>query len=1186
MASFSPSPAPRRVQRLRRHTSRLESQLGSPPPQEASSSIQDDESVASRMDVDEELYERTSRTDLVFAKSKELVITYYAQLPAEVRQALRSADFNRDAYSGDVDPLTGFALVASAETCFVWNYNQALTGTPTCYIFVCPQDVDPTAMATPLHALVPYGSSREPGLVLISPSGNVRFWDNIGMGLAGGDNGLSLSLNLNDSEIVTTLTRSDPLTYIVSTSEGRLTRLVVTSTGGKFHLAAHVFSRPTSSLSLSRLLPSFWTLPSLQPQAGNVNAVALGDAYPDASGRDLWALVGTRIQRWNLSVEGWEELLLEEDISVMTCSVIRRNSTSAPADDLDLELELLDIKVESSTTLLILLSYAGHEDESDMIMENSPPRRIYCIIRVKRTVDTFHISSFTTVPYQSTSSSRAPMHPRLQLVQHGQLIVVQFGDAVTLGSTVNKYMDRLELKSSQDRTLGVGVLENGTDFLVLTAATMMKACIDMDEVANFDPEVGRASLIKSTMVQAILYGSYPENPLQFSFPPEIDEDALMAGAEQLSGAVLESDPEIVRPNHDLHAQLTTRKDRLSFLVGFINDNAVLTKMTQGIRQRLATDAEKLYAAHQVWRKHEEWIMSRHRHNVLYDAVFTYMHDMKENYHEDCLRAFFRLKVAYLGNLITRVVDVVRRSSREHVQDYAEILIQATEIAMIILDSALSYRQYNAGVYGVELPMIDPWSSQPDVIEHLGYLFDVTEILVQSPSEDADTNGVLEAVKAQLPKLASILIGSVRERLDWLESPLVEQSTNAQRERAELNQHFNQMRPRVFETLRRLNFAEEAFRLAETYRDFRSLASLCNKDTVYPPNANPYASRIQSYIERFKEAFTAELYQWYIEHGELRTMFTQEHDAYLDGFFTQHSHPEISWIYSMAHKKYGQASESLLTEADNATELASKHLMLSIGKLSHLAQLQENSEDINQSTLDAFHDGLDFISVHEALIQNLKTALISIRARQSLEKQVDTIGTRKASKLAGYPGLQHVFRLLVRRLLLGKALSIEDVAELLSLKDNEPEIEDYATALHLLAKAKKLPNSRRLSTFRRIWRRIYLHDDWHTIRQTAGVTDAELNERLRSTALYAALQATLTRQDQPEGYILKPAAATIIPEHSEIAVRWSGLSPDEVDAVERDCAQESTILNNLELDDVFESMRQLVTEDQQQWMEDA
>lgn len=73
------------------------------------------------------------------------------------------------------------------------------------------------------------------------------------------------------------------------------------------------------------------------------------------------------------------------------------------------------------------------------------------------------------------------------------------------------------------------------------------------------------------------------------------------------------DPEIIRPNHDLTSQLTSRKDRLSWLIRFINDNAALGKMSQRSRQRLATDAEKLYACHQLWltmNEHLECVLSR------------------------------------------------------------------------------------------------------------------------------------------------------------------------------------------------------------------------------------------------------------------------------------------------------------------------------------------------------------------------------------------------------------------------------------------------------------------------------------------------------------------------------------------------------------------------------------------------
>lgn len=105
---------------------------------------------------------------------------------------------------------------------------------------------------------------------------------------------------------------------------------------------------------------------------------------------------------------------------------------------------------------------------------------------------------------------------------------------------------------------------------------------------------GRA--LKNTIYLPLIY--FGQNPLHFSFPPEIDADALMSGAEQLSQAVLESgivarfpstsdsaewgvrgaDSEIVRAHHDMQAQMINRKERLQFLIRFINENGVLTKV--------------------------------------------------------------------------------------------------------------------------------------------------------------------------------------------------------------------------------------------------------------------------------------------------------------------------------------------------------------------------------------------------------------------------------------------------------------------------------------------------------------------------------------------------------------------------------------------------------------------------------
>lgn len=58
--------------------------------------MRDDDSImsGSGMDMDEdsfEIVERGLKAETVFSKSKEMTVTFYAQLPVEVRQALRTA---------------------------------------------------------------------------------------------------------------------------------------------------------------------------------------------------------------------------------------------------------------------------------------------------------------------------------------------------------------------------------------------------------------------------------------------------------------------------------------------------------------------------------------------------------------------------------------------------------------------------------------------------------------------------------------------------------------------------------------------------------------------------------------------------------------------------------------------------------------------------------------------------------------------------------------------------------------------------------------------------------------------------------------------------------------------------------------------------------------------------------------
>ena len=52
-----------------------------------------------------------------------------------------------------------------------------------------------------------------------------------------------------------------------------------------------------------------------------------------------------------MSIEGWEELLLEEDIGEQTRDAVRKQFSYAPAEDTELDLELLDLKMQGSVLL-------------------------------------------------------------------------------------------------------------------------------------------------------------------------------------------------------------------------------------------------------------------------------------------------------------------------------------------------------------------------------------------------------------------------------------------------------------------------------------------------------------------------------------------------------------------------------------------------------------------------------------------------------------------------------------------------------------------------------------------------------------------------------------------------------------------------------------------------------------------
>src|ERR1700761_441412 len=125
-----------------------------------------------------------------------------------------------------------------------------------------------------------------------------------------------------------------------------------------------------------------------------------------------------------------------------------------------------------------------------------------------------------------------------------------------------------------------------------------------------------------------------------------------------------------------------------------------------------------------------------------------MDSIGEDHHEDVVRAFFRRHVGDIGVLLSRVADVTAKLAQSSGRDLHELLPEANRVISVswmiiypkgkvtliqqtVLSSAVEYRQYNLGVYGILLPMIDPWTSNPELIDVILSLFETTTKMLDS-----------------------------------------------------------------------------------------------------------------------------------------------------------------------------------------------------------------------------------------------------------------------------------------------------------------------------------------------------------------------------------------------------------------------------------------------------------------------
>ena len=203
-------------------------------------------------------------------------------------------------------------------------------------------------------SLVPATSlplQREPGLLLISPLGDIRYWEHISLALSGVDRWKDAGREnaLVDGELVRALEALSPTSYLISTSHARVLLLSIKSIGGRKEISVRPFDRAQGWRG------SIWSTvfgaKALDPKAG-IRALAV--SKPQATveeERTVYAVTEKSVQVWRIPArdEAGERLAVEHDLLTPVLEALKGDKVGyEELVDNVAEVEIIDVKVSLS----------------------------------------------------------------------------------------------------------------------------------------------------------------------------------------------------------------------------------------------------------------------------------------------------------------------------------------------------------------------------------------------------------------------------------------------------------------------------------------------------------------------------------------------------------------------------------------------------------------------------------------------------------------------------------------------------------------------------------------------------------------------------------------------------------------------------------------------------------------------
>ncbi|KAL8702196.1 MAG: hypothetical protein Q9224_000111 [Gallowayella concinna] len=1112
---------------------------------------------------------------------------------------------NAARWHGEFAPSLGYAIATTRTQALIWRYKPGPNATDSSKPIVVQflHDADSPDDPLPLGVLVP--SSPEPGLLIVMPaSGKVTYWENLSSA-ASVDRGRQQQqavqgrvTALASGEYITRITEAEPQGFLITINSGKIVHLTIADPQGKAKISTQLLrsSVPETGGIFGSLRNVFGGGSWLR----DVAAVKVNKCGPNARRQCIIGTTKGMLQVWDLHWNGAHSLKYELDAKSQLLESIRETGTF-PLDSDQQYFKVLDFaflppvvtgqevtsSASSPATRLLFLTVISSPNTARYNLH------VGNIIQGEIDIPIVHPIHCYRTPFDSRSSPT----PHVLVPEPGQTAYVIFETSVVLVSLeeIEESPDsqlQTEARRVPDPFQDVVDFHKGKGYTVVgcagdvpgkgdggSACTLMVQGYGIIRVSVAPIEEGMTSADRTAITavtrleQAVFYGSQ-QSLLDLSGRSEIQyaTEEVRDAALRISRSITSSSSSHLStadPSMDQHLQ--KRAAALADLIKHLRKH--YPPLDHVTRWKLLWEAEKMAAARAIWQVYNDHFSHRHEFEgekiLLYELIECISQEHKlenrlERHETDHVRHWFIKDVWRLEFIVPWAYKALDTLYRESVEDdqpmtsayHGRLISQAYDLQLSSLETAYSFRQSNASLYGFdESAMVEgllardhkdlgdlpePWTAGDWICLAVGQLSEYFQRFAgDSVSNSSDEEGdcpppeILLMIAEKNARLVDIICKTHTERWQLFQARHVP-ATRKQGE--ELEQKFAEQRKSFLKGLAEMGQFSAAVELGEKYKDMDALADVLESEILVAQEMLSDLVKsserseglrdkvalcegyVKEYFDKYGAAWANAFFVRFVASDRISSLlaFGRKQRHHLTTFLR--NHPEctnFSWINEIsAEGDYASAAKCLRTATKQADTLWAKKIQMSISKLASLAvdSGKQKKDDKAEPFLRTVDGKLEVLASQEQLYDYLLPTLR--RALNDTTARVDVVMEQHGRRyVKGKPALRKAMKLHVARLVEEKVLDTDDLIDTISLMDEDSldpgcafTIRRFLTALQLvLFEAMDTGEIARKDLQERIvWRRCIIQDDWPKINRTEAKDEAQVKKETRATALFKTL----------------------------------------------------------------------------------